>query len=80
MLVGPTCTAVQQARGWRQLVASLHYSLPALHHPGALGSSFLPSAAALQSYGIKVGYGVGGANPQTVKPGEAEAKKASSCC
>lgn len=45
----------------------------------ALGSSSL-LLPPLQSYGIKVGYGVGGANPQTVKPGEAEAKKASSCC
>lgn len=34
----------------------------------------------LQSYGIKVGYGAGGPNPQTTKPGEGEQRKASSCC
>ncbi len=34
-----------------------------------------------QSYGIKVGYGAGGPNPQTIKPGESERPKpASSCC
>jgi hypothetical protein len=34
----------------------------------------------LQSYGIKVGYGAGGPSSQTVKPGEPEQRKASSCC
>jgi predicted amidohydrolase len=38
------------------------------------------AAAACQSYGIKVGYGAGGPNSQTVKPGEGEQRKASSCC
>eukprot|EP00877_Chromochloris_zofingiensis_P002886 jgi/Chrzof1/12599/Cz07g00150.t1 len=33
-----------------------------------------------ESYGIKVGYGAGGPNPQTTKPGEGEQRKASSCC
>ncbi len=35
---------------------------------------------ALQSYGIKVGYGGGPGNAQAVKPGEGDGKKASSCC
>ena len=35
----------------------------------------------LQSYGIKVGYGAGTGNaPATIKPGESEQRKASSCC
>ena len=35
----------------------------------------------LQSYGIKVGYGAGGAAGQTVRPGETAApKQAGGCC
>jgi hypothetical protein len=40
----------------------------------------LPLLGLLQSYGIKVGYGAGGPSSQTVKPGEPEQRKASSCC
>ena len=35
---------------------------------------------ALQSYGIKVGYGAGGQAGNTVRPGEAAPAKSSSCC
>ncbi|KIZ04441.1 GTP-binding protein YPTC4 [Monoraphidium neglectum] len=33
-----------------------------------------------ESYGIKVGYGAGGPNPATIKPGEGQPAKASSSC
>ena len=46
---------------------------------GSYTFSSVPSP--LQSYGIKVGYGAGGAAGQTVRPGETAApKQAGGCC
>ena len=42
-------------------------------------SLIVPMLVRRQSYGIKVGYGAGGAG-QTVRPGEPPAPKTSSCC
>ena len=50
-----------------------------LHHHKGIDCVLSRADHVRQSYGIKVGYGAGGAG-QTVRPGEPPAPKSSSCC
>lgn len=54
--------------------------LLAIMYPPIIPELFLPPTFVLQSYGIKIGYGAGGANqPGTIKPGETP-QKSGGCC
>ena len=70
-MCGPAANAFTQA------IALYNMHASSFHRPGATNPA--PPHHA-QSYGIKVGYGAGGPNPSTIKPGESERPAASSSC
>jgi hypothetical protein len=74
LLLRCTCFKWRSGRLWRWRTQH-SYCAQRYHF-----SVFFCCCLSLQSYGIKVGYGAGGPNAQTIKPGEAAPAKSSSCC